>query len=137
MKHSLPARTLRVVAALVTIAAWFFASNHCAFAGMAALHGNGHEHCSGHHSPEKSKGDGLECCKSLRPASVSAEKNWLGYDTYLFSLQRYFVVALISPDESRAGLRPLELDTGPPFAGSFAEAVLQRSILAHAPPVLA
>lgn len=31
----------------------------------------------------------------------------------------------------------LEFDTGPPGARTFAESVLQRSILAHAPPVRA
>jgi hypothetical protein len=32
---------------------------------------------------------------------------------------------------------PLLLDTGPPGARSFAELILQRSLLAHAPPILA
>ena len=32
---------------------------------------------------------------------------------------------------------PLLLDTGPPGAHSFAELILQRSLLAHAPPFLA
>jgi hypothetical protein len=31
---------------------------------------------------------------------------------------------------------PLLLDTGPPGAFSFAELILQQSLLAHAPPVL-
>jgi hypothetical protein len=38
---------------------------------------------------------------------------------------------------SRNALLPLLLDTGPPGARSFAELILQRSILAHAPPFLA
>ncbi len=50
------------------------------------------------------------------------------------SNQDWVVAELISSTETQ--LSPLELDTGPPFAGSFAESVLQRSILAHAPPVL-
>jgi hypothetical protein len=32
--------------------------------------------------------------------------------------------------------RGATLDTGPPGATSFAELVLQRSILAHAPPIV-
>ena len=32
---------------------------------------------------------------------------------------------------------PLLLDTGPPGAFSFAELILQQSLLAHAPPFLA
>jgi hypothetical protein len=35
--------------------------------------------------------------------------------------------------QSRAAA-PLLLDTGPPGAFSFAELILQRSLLAHAPP---
>src|SRR2546430_5004071 len=34
-------------------------------------------------------------------------------------------------------LAPLFLDTGPPGAHSFAELILQRSLLTHAPPILA
>ena len=48
-------------------------------------------------------------------------------------VQDWIVAELISAAETH--LSPLELDTGPPFAGSFAESVLQRSVLAHAPPV--
>ena len=50
-------------------------------------------------------------------------------------IQDWIVAGLISAVKTQ--LPPLELDTGPPFAGSFAESVLQRSILAHAPPSLA
>jgi hypothetical protein len=38
---------------------------------------------------------------------------------------------------SQHATSPLLLDTGPPGARSFAELILQRSILAHAPPVSA
>jgi hypothetical protein len=34
----------------------------------------------------------------------------------------------------QAHIRTLGLDTGPPKAVSFSESVLQRSLLAHAPP---
>ncbi|MEP7014609.1 MAG: hypothetical protein ABI925_04140 [Verrucomicrobiota bacterium] len=37
----------------------------------------------------------------------------------------------------RHNVAPLLLGTGPPGAHSFAELTLQRSILAHAPPVSA
>ena len=49
-------------------------------------------------------------------------------------IQNWIVAEVISAPATQ--LSPLELDTGPPFAGSFAESVLQRSILAHAPPSL-
>ena len=37
---------------------------------------------------------------------------------------------------SSRAVAPLLLDTGPPGAFSFAELILQQSLLAHAPPVL-
>jgi hypothetical protein len=38
-------------------------------------------------------------------------------------------------DETRLHNAVQQLGTGPPSVSSFAESVLQRSILAHAPPV--
>jgi len=75
----------------------------------------------------------MPCCKILR-ATVSAEARPVEVATKNFvPVQDWIVAELISAAETP--LSPLELDTGPPFAGSFAESVLQRSILAHAPPV--
>jgi hypothetical protein len=67
---------------------------------------------------------------------TGAATDFAGYDTSLFALQFYFVGPVISTNESRP-VPVLELDTGPPFANTFAESVLQRSILAHAPPHVA
>ncbi len=78
----------------------------------------------------------MECCKSFPPASVDAGKTLVSYDANQFALQIYFVTALLSPEDSDRELRPLELDTGPPRAPWFVMSVLQRSILAHAPPSL-
>src|SRR5438067_4531896 len=92
-------KPIQVVATVVTMLSWIFAQNHCALAGMAPKGAIGqpvgHEHCSGHHSHEKGKGEtGLECCKSLQPASVTPAKNLIGYDSQLFALQLFFVAAL-------------------------------------------
>ena len=65
-------------------------------------------------------------CSSEAKIVEVASKNFV-------PIQNWIVAELISTAETL--LPPLELDTGPPFAGSFAESVLQRSILAHAPPV--
>ncbi len=137
-----PIRTaLRFAVSLVAISAWLVATNHCAFGAMASqpiVKAPGHAACPGHGSPEKDGKDGeMECCKSFPPASVDTGKNLVSYDANLFALQLYFVTAVLAPERSRLELRPLELDTGPPFAISFVESVLQRSILAHAPPAIA
>ncbi len=75
----------------------------------------------------------MPCCKMLR-ATITSEAKVVEVASKTFlPIQDWIVAELISAAEPQ--LSPLELDTGPPFAGSFAESVLQRSILAHAPPV--
>lgn len=66
---------------------------------------------------------------------VAAAKNPVAFDTFSFAAHLYFTTAVFAVEQSRVELRPLELDIGPPFAASFVESVLQRSILAHAPPL--
>ena len=69
-------------------------------------------------------------------ATLTSEGKVVEVASKTFLAIQYWIVAeLIFTPETQ--LRPLELDTGPPGAGSFAETVLQRSILAHAPPSLA
>jgi len=88
------------------------------------------------HSPGKSdSSDQAPCCKVLR-ATIQLSKSLVAYDSSNFSLRPDFALLIILA-EHVASLRPLELDTGPPYYESFAESVLQRSILAHAPPFLA
>ena len=132
---------VRVAVSLIAILAWLAASNHCAIGATDPSHvanAPAHAHCPGHHSShEGDRGDEMECCKSFPPASVDAGKNLVSYDSNFFVLQLYLVSALLAPESSASDLRPLELDTGPPFSFSFVESVLQRSLLAHAPPSLA
>ena len=135
-------RTARASFALLAIAAWLFAANHCVVAGLtpkAPASSAQHEQCPGHKAPteEQKNGecDGSSCCKSLS-APLALAKNLVGYDLAIF------VKAANSPERTVGAPRAraeviLELDTGPPGSISFAESVLQRSLLAHAPPVLA
>jgi hypothetical protein len=136
-----PHRTLqlaRVAIVLVTIAAWFVASDHCALANalthpIAAL--SAQEHCPSHSQPENKHSQGkLLCCKSL-VATTAPTKIFAGYDTNLFVARPYLatdpLLVFAHHDAPSA-----ELDTGPPGVRTFAESVLQRSILAHAPPFL-
>jgi hypothetical protein len=67
---------------------------------------------------------------------LTLSSSLVGADTLSFAAHDYIVALISAADESR--LTPIiEWDTGPPGAHSFAESVLQRSILAHAPPSLA
>lgn len=129
----------RLAVSLIAISAWLAASNHCAIGANApsqVAKAPTHAGCPGHGAPKKEgKSSEMECCKSFPPASVNAGKTFVSYDANQFAFQIYFVTALLSPDDSERELRPLELDTGPPRAPWFTESVLQRSLLAHAPPV--
>lgn len=76
----------------------------------------------------------MQCCKEFPPANLGASKNPVVFDSFSFTTHLYFAAVVLATEQARAELHPLELDTGPPFAASFAESVLQRSILANAPP---
>jgi hypothetical protein len=133
-------RLLSTTVALVTATAWILAANHCAVASLLPQAANatvGHEHCGGSETPaDKDKPndcDGLNCCKSLS-APASFAKKLVGYDKAFYTLNDYVVSEFVFPSDQHDALIS-ELDTGPPPAHWFAESVLQRSLLAHAPPV--
>ncbi len=121
---------------VVMIAAWFSISNHCALAVFenAKSAGATHRSCHGDSSsparqPAK---DGAPCCKILR-ATIAANAN--------VPLAKAIGLERFVPVSVRAVVFQLDkeqrwtfLDTGPPSL-SFAESVLQRSLLAHAPPL--
>lgn len=129
----------RLVMVIITAFAWFLISNHCVLAELpTALKATSscHQPCCSNQPPAKNTTESAtECCKTLRATLSAAAKDFTGYDTSLFALQFYFVGPVISTNDSRP-VPVLELDTGPPFVHTFAESVLQRSILAHAPPLI-
>jgi hypothetical protein len=136
-------RNFRVLTGSITMLAWFVISNHCmldaAISPVTQVMAQ-KECCPMHTSqpsaPAKPKEPGgLQlCCKNLPAMAVK-------------SLQvRAHVVApllgtfpepdrVVAPGQDEQPL--LCLDTGPPGAFSFSELVLQRSLLAHAPPSVA
>jgi len=120
------------------MAAWFIASDHCALAAALSpiAAPSAHEHCPGHKAPAKGNdhNNDLVCCKSLAAPAVTPLKNPVSYDAALFVLKSYFAAELIFQNDHN-GVPRSEWDTGPPGADSFAESVLQRSVLAHAPPI--
>jgi hypothetical protein len=129
----------RLLTAIITAFAWFLISNHCVLAELphaSQTKASCHQPCCGDQAPAKNKTDNAtECCKTLRTTLSGATKDFAGYDTSLFALQLYFIGPVISTNDS-GPVSGLELDTGPPFVHTFAESVLQRSILAHAPPLI-
>jgi hypothetical protein len=139
---TLPSSTmLRAPIVLLVALAWLAVSNHCA---LAALDGStamiAAPSCHGTHdgpAPAKQKKEGdVECCKVLRATLPSLAKNLAPPSASALAIPAY-LITLFSAPEQRPPLRPFELDTGPPVSISFAETVLQRSLLGHAPPFLA
>jgi len=130
---------LRACAASIAICAWFGLSNHCVLtAAPRPLASEKSEGCPMHAQkqlPKPSHSTDLPCCKTLATTRVLATthvaKNCFAIGQIEFCDDR----SLIFPGVHLTAA--VVLDTGPPTAPTFAELVLQRSILAHAPPILA
>ena len=124
---------------MVAICSWIAVTNHCAFAADAQEIGKAQSECPFHSKPAKQKDQSpqVECCKILRAVVFAKTKDWARDDAkfcdakFLVQTSRAFVVY-----PSRV-VTPLLLDTGPPGTFSFAELILQRSLLIHAPPFVA
>ncbi len=119
----------------IAICSWLAISNHCAFSALAAPVDETQSACPFHSKPAKQKNHsaGVQCCKTLRAVVPTVAKSWTRNDSDFFEIDLHFgELALIA--YSRNKPTPLLLDTGPPGAPTFAELILQRSLLAHAPP---
>jgi hypothetical protein len=131
-------RIVQSAIVLFMMFSWIAISNHCALMAVAAPVAEPQSACPFHSKPAKQKEQStqVQCCKILRAVVSTAAKSWTRDHTSFSDIDPYFEkLALIVT--SRNALLPLLLDTGPPGARSFAELILQRSILAHAPPFLA
>jgi hypothetical protein len=128
----------RCVIVALTLCSWIAISNHCAVAAVATKSEPSQSECPFHSKPAKQKEQStqVQCCKILRAVVSTAGKSWTRDHTSFSDVDPYFekLVLIVT---SRNALLPLLLDPGPPGARSFAELILQRSILAHAPPFLA
>jgi hypothetical protein len=120
---------------VVAICSWFAISNHCAFAALATKTDSVQTGCPFHSKPKEKPSTGAQCCKILRAIASVTAKSWLRDDAKLFEADHYYDERALITAYLQTTLAPLFLDTGPPDAHSFAELILQRSLLAHAPPV--
>jgi hypothetical protein len=121
---------------LIAIVAWLSLSNHCALgltfpvAEPAASADSG---CPMHPSPVKKKpAANLPCCKDIRAVLA---KNVTVATPGLRLIGSHAYATEIFPPVHRISSDIENLDTGPPGCFSFAESVLQESMLSHAPPV--
>ena len=128
---------MRCVGVAIAICSWVTTSNHCAFAAQASKIASMQKECPFHSKPSKQKepSSQLQCCKILRALVPTVTKSWARDDARCcdVDLPIEFHVVFSQP---HTGVL-LSLDTGPPVAVSFAELILQRSLLSHAPPLLA
>ena len=122
----------------IAICSWFTISNHCVVAALATNDTASRE-CPFHSKPTKQEkpSTGAQCCKILRAVASVPAKGWARDDTNLSDSDGYGGERALAIAYSQTALVPLSLDTGPPGVRSFAELILQRSLLAHAPPSLA
>ena len=126
----------RCAVVLIAICSWLAISNHCAFAAVAAKTDSAQTECPFHSKPAKQEPSQLQCCKTLRAVVLPQTKSWARDDAKFFDID--LRVDYIALDVlSRNAQASTSLDTGPPGAHSFAELILQRSLLAHAPPIVA
>ncbi len=128
----------RYMVVAIAICSWFAISNHCAFAAVAAKTDSAQTACPFHSKQAKQKQEPaqLQCCKILRAVVLAQTKSWARDDAKFsdVDLRAEEFAHLALPHNTQASL---PLDTGPPGTRSFAELILQRSLLAHAPPVVA
>lgn len=135
-----PYKAIRISVVLATIVAWLSISNHCAIGGLIETGSKSampRMHCHGNQpSPsKKSSQEEMPCCKVLRATLAGQGKIVQVASKDFLPIPNWIIAQVIFADDAQLRCLPEELDTGPPFVDSFAESVLQRSLLAHAPPV--
>ena len=125
------------VVALVTLFAWFCLANHCVLGrslGSSEDAPSGEPNgCPMHSAPaKKNPATKIPCCKDLR-AVIAKCVSATPVTPRLLGSCDYPARLLARP--TRLAIQIAGLDTGPPGLFSFAESVLQESMLSHAPPV--
>ena len=118
---------------------WLMLTNHCALGLMERPADASAEHAccnQGQNAPgQDSPSDGVfECCKAIHAAIPG--KAVLKFDATKFHLQIWATVQVLARQAAVPQHPICVFDHGPPFVVSFAESVLQRSLLGHAPPLV-
>jgi hypothetical protein len=137
----LGARSIAAPVTAIALSAWLGVSNHCALGAAAPDKASAALDCCPFHShpakPQPSKqSDAQPCCKILRAIPPAGVESCTPAVVHLADVHPGFAGDFaFSPSKISAG--PNTFDTGPPGVFSFAELILQRSMPALAPPILA
>lgn len=142
IKPMLVTRSRRIFQATISVVAivtLFAITNHCALGAVMTSRSQTttvQTHCHGDQSSPAQKGSDEEtpCCKLLRATITSNAKALQPANENFLGVQSWAMAEIRFTDETRLHNAVQQLGTGPPSVSSFAESVLQRSILAHAPP---
>jgi len=129
----------RYLVVAVMLLSWLVVTNHCVlgFGQTVAGAKTEHAHCHGDTSGDgqKAPADGMrECCRVIK-ASVTGHTEFKA-DAAQFHLLAFVLLDTLSAPQENTAVTFIH-DHGPPRVFSFAESVLQRSLLSHAPPTLA
>jgi hypothetical protein len=123
----------------VMMFSWLVVTNHCAM-GLMSLAGrtkavHAHCHASSSDDSKQTPGEGMrECCRTIK-ASLPSELDVPGAAVQVDTIAYALILSLRAPVAEPAP--EFFWDHGPPRGSSFAEIVLQRSLLSHAPPFFA
>jgi hypothetical protein len=123
------------IIAIIAVA-WLFASNHCALAAVESLAkpASGHACCHSAKEASQRPGQAKQCCEALAapvPTAIAAPA------VHLHELQPVWLKAARVEASAESPILAVDFasDTGPPGGAlSFALLILNRSLLAHAPP---
>jgi hypothetical protein len=119
---------------VLTLIAWFSLSNHCALGAVAPVSEGASSSCPMHSSPAKKKpATKTPCCKDVR--AVVAKGVSASAAGVRLIVVRDYTAEVFAQRPAPVATEFENLDTGPPGWVSFAESVLQESMLSHAPPV--
>jgi len=117
-------RILSILAVLITLAAWFAVSNHCALGAAVPETKASPEQCPFHaqqSAPQKQKqSNDSPCCKILRAIAAAPIKNLAIGDLNHVDLAFAELIAFAPP---KISFHSATLDTGPPGVTSFAELI--------------
>jgi hypothetical protein len=121
-------------AVVLTLAAWFSLSNHCALGAVVSVSESASSSCPMHSAPAKKKPvTKTTCCKEVR--AVVAKGVSASAAGVRLIVPRDYATEIFAQKPAAVAGQLENLDTGPPGWVSFAESVLQESMLSHAPPL--
>lgn len=133
-----------VLVVLLTVVAWLAVSNHCALAATVfSLQPEAPPICNSCHDedggqsqpsskPDAAQSGEIACCKVLKATASDLKTSSVPQQLPTGSIDYAIVAEFHFPIQ--AVLFATAMPTGPPEVRSFVELVLNRSLLAHAPP---